>query len=192
MALIQNELLKNGEKSILSCKTYIYEGTIYHKYLSDIIRVRQPKKRMPGFQYIDKKILDKYRNMSNEELHKLFDQTLINNMFDTRYFVFDKYRGPNLKHIARLTSDASYYKYMLMLNYFVKFPLLMFSALVIGFVFNRFDIFNVSLEYLNYRFENLISLMLMVGLATLLTLYKIIKKMINPTQFEILLNEKEK
>lgn len=189
LALIQNDILNNGEPPILVFKTYISNGTIYHKYLSDIIRIRKPEFKMPYIQLIDQNILDNYIDLSNDELEKLFKYKLDNKMFDTNYYVIDEYKGPSLKGIARFTADNSGYKYLIMFNYFVIMPILMSLMILSGFIFYWFNIFNLDFNFLINRLISLLQILSIFGFIGVITLYLILKKMKKRSEYEIFFNE---
>lgn len=95
LLLMQFESLKKYQVPLLLFKIYIYDGRIYHEYLSEILRVAQSKhiidERYRIWTYLKKykydDMLKKYSKYSEEELNEMVENIVASKNLNEKYFI---------------------------------------------------------------------------------------------------------
>lgn len=111
LALMQYRSLKQYGVPLLVFKTYIYDGKIYHEYLSDMLRVTYPEFLVDTYYLIWEKVkkynydkmLQDYAKLSKEQLEEELQKILVSKDLNKDYFILEK---PS--HIRKYRLKARY------------------------------------------------------------------------------------
>ncbi|MGX8851077.1 hypothetical protein [Amedibacillus sp. YH-ame10] len=134
--LVQYDVLKQGKRSFLRGKIYLYDNKVRIKYLSDLLRVSsfhffRPKGASLNSlnSYIE--IMKKYMKLSDQEIVDKVMNIIKNEKLDEKYFEFKKYDSKPMRYMARISANGSENMYGFIRTYLVSVPTLaMFLALV--------------------------------------------------------------
>lgn len=183
LVLIQNHFVNNGHRPIMVYKTYIDEGIIYHKYLSDVIRLRPIVPEHCLYVYQDSEIVQECKKMTIDELKSALDNAIKNNLLNDDYFVLKKYNGPNFRGYARFTNRFSG-KYMYITLYFTIIGSLFLMVLLLIYAFYFLGLLNVNYEYLMKRQNDGLIVIASSFFINIFIYKKVIKIFRTPTKYE--------
>lgn len=191
LLLIQNDLVKSGELPILVYKSYIYDCKVYHIYVSDVLRIRSIKKSPCGGIYSKNKIVNKYKNMSYQELKEQVEFELANNNLNPEYFILSEYSGPSLKGYARFTNTIAGKVYFITFRY-VMISILLLLILLIIVAFYFLGSFNVDSVYLSDRLKSGAIVLIICTIINYFILKKVKRIYRTPTEYENKLKTEDK
>lgn len=136
--LMQCNALKNGYRPVYKYKTYIYEGKIRIKFMSDLLRVMPLTKvyvepRAYSVQRkevkINRELIQEYMKLTKDEIRELVDIVLENGILDSKYFVFKKYNNKIMRLYARFQVFTSHHRVLsIVYNILVTFFLAMIAT----------------------------------------------------------------
>ncbi|MEG0275521.1 MAG: hypothetical protein RR630_00685 [Coprobacillus sp.] len=180
--LMQHESLSTYGVPLLVYKTYIFDDGIYHRYLSDMLRIEEPDaiydekhiaEKLKQYNY--NKMIKKYEKYTEKQLNDEIKRLIETNSLNKEYFIFEKYL--NHKEMKRIRMFSHPFLFFMM----GIFTLISF-AIVLFFVVDLLSFIGITIR--EYNLEETQQALLFGSISIFFAIFYRKRAIKKPTKYE--------